>query len=93
VRDAQICRGRVAQLEEHLVNTQQVGGSIPSTPTANVSEWYAGSMTVNELITQLDLLPADADVIIRLVDSDEALTEVRLLDNGEVVLETSQTAT
>jgi hypothetical protein len=33
-------------------------------PTANVSEWYAGRMTVNELITQLDLLPADADVLL-----------------------------
>jgi hypothetical protein len=30
--------------------------------TANDSEWYAYNMTVNELITKLDLLPADLEV-------------------------------
>jgi predicted transcriptional regulator len=49
-------------------------------------------MTVNELIVQLDLLPADAEVTIRLIDTDEPLTSVHLADSGEVVLESAQTA-
>ena len=46
-------------------------------------------MTVNELIVQLDLLPADAEVVVRQIDSDENITEVRLLDSGEVLIETT----
>lgn len=54
-------------MAEHLYDTQVVGGSIPPSPT-NVSEWYAYNMTVNELITELDLLPADAEVHLRTDD-------------------------
>ena len=46
-------------------------------------------MTVNELIVQLDLLPADAEVLVSMIDSDESVTEVRLLDSGEVILDTT----
>jgi hypothetical protein len=41
-------------------------------------------MTVNELITQLDLLPADAEVV--LGDQQEALLDVVLREDGAVVV-------
>lgn len=38
---AHICavRGRVAQLAEHLYDTQVVEGSIPSPPTGQLAQW------------------------------------------------------
>ena len=50
---------------------------------------YTYNMTVNELIVQLDRLPADAEVVVRQIDSDENITEVRLLNSGEVLIETT----
>lgn len=44
-------------------------------------------MTVNELITKLDLLPADAEVILAVKGSEAHLANVELVDTGEVVLE------
>lgn len=45
-------------------------------------------MTVNELITTLDLMPADAPVLINQEDGTfEDIGNVRLADSGEVVLE------
>jgi hypothetical protein len=59
-------------------------GSIPATPTANDSEWYAYNMTVNELITKLDLLPADSRVDLALNGGGE-LDSVTLVEvAGEV---------
>lgn len=75
-------RGRVAQLAEHLYDTQVVGGSIPPSPT-NVSEWYAYNMTVNELITELDQMPADVEVGLASVGT---LQTVTLSEDGERVL-------
>lgn len=44
-------------------------------------------MTVNELITQLDLLPADAEVILAVAGNEAHLENVELVESGEVVLE------
>ena len=74
-------------MAEHLYDSQVVGGSTPSVPT-NVSEWYAGRMTVNELINALDTLPADAEVILA-GDHDAGvvgdLRSIHLNESGTVV--------
>lgn len=81
----------VAQLEEHDLAKIEVAGPSPVVhSTANGSEWYAYNMTVNELITKLDLLPADARVDIALNGGGE-LAQVVLLtgeatEDGEDVV-------
>ncbi len=79
----------VSSAEEHLDHTQKVGGSIPSLPTANGSEWYAYNMTVNELITKLDLMPADLDVrgLFKITDRPGSweLQDVAISEDGESV--------
>jgi hypothetical protein len=43
-------------------------------------------MTVNELINQLDLMPADAEVRLRVIAATGALVNVSLEEGGNTVL-------